>query len=141
MAKDFQDWDAGLHRKPPKSLRHSGVLGMKKGVRHDGKPSTYDPFKKKVKYAGDNIRAEMEMARKMGANVGHVRANGLIRNSQLGTPAKDKEYVESHPNIANHPKYGAKPKKKPEEIMKSVSPQDIINKRRGQILKYLKSKR
>lgn len=33
MAKDFQDWDAGLHHKDPNSLQHYGVLGMKWGMR------------------------------------------------------------------------------------------------------------
>lgn len=33
MAKDFQDWDAGLHRNDPDSLEHYGIPGMKWGVR------------------------------------------------------------------------------------------------------------
>ena len=32
-ARDFQDWDAGLHRSDPNSLKHYGVLGMKWGQR------------------------------------------------------------------------------------------------------------
>lgn len=33
MAKDFQDWDAGLHRKDPNSLEQSGIKGMHWGQR------------------------------------------------------------------------------------------------------------